>query len=302
MAKKADVKSLLTGNEMSLHYEQVKKKCWVMERIVDVIKVIGKCGLSYRGDQAEAAYTLENTAVNHGNFLELIILLSKYDMCIQQHLNTCIEQSKKHHETGAKGRGSLETFLSKDIIFKFVDIISQIIKSTIADEVKLAGMFSVQIDTTQDIISKYQCAVILRYVTDAIHERLVAVVDCEASTGKYFTEMLKQTLHKLSIYIGTCVGNSTDGAANMQGQYQGFSAFLSEQSSTQIHVWCYSHILNLVLADTTGSIVESTSLFSLLNDVAVFLRELYKRMQRWEETSNDKRHRRLPNRGNQVVG
>lgn len=151
MAKKADVKSLLTGNQMSLHYKEVKKKRLVMERIVDVIKVIGKCGLSYRGDQAEAAYTLENTAVNHGNFLELITLLSKYDMCLQQHLNTCIEQSKKHRETGAKGRGSLVTFLSKDIIFKVVDIISQIIKSTIADEVKLAGMFSVQIDTTQDL-------------------------------------------------------------------------------------------------------------------------------------------------------
>lgn len=90
----------------------------------------------------------------------------------------------------------------------------QIIKSTTADEIKQAGMFSVQIDTTQNITSKDQCAVILRYVTDSIHERLVAVVDCEASTGKYFTEMLKQTLDKLGIDIGTCVGNSTDGAAN----------------------------------------------------------------------------------------
>lgn len=35
--QKADVKSLLTGNQMSLHAEQVKQKCQVMERIVDVI-------------------------------------------------------------------------------------------------------------------------------------------------------------------------------------------------------------------------------------------------------------------------
>lgn len=35
--QKADVKSLLTGNQMSFHAEQVKQKRQVMERIVDVI-------------------------------------------------------------------------------------------------------------------------------------------------------------------------------------------------------------------------------------------------------------------------
>lgn len=35
--QKADVKSLLTGNLMSFHAEQVKQKRQVMERIVDVI-------------------------------------------------------------------------------------------------------------------------------------------------------------------------------------------------------------------------------------------------------------------------
>jgi len=37
--QKADVKSLLTSNQMSLRAEQVKKK-QVMERLVDVVKVI----------------------------------------------------------------------------------------------------------------------------------------------------------------------------------------------------------------------------------------------------------------------
>ena len=52
-------------------------------------------------------------------------------------------------------------------------------------------------------------------------------MNCEKSTGKYLTELLKNTLDKLGIDIGMCVGNSTDGAANMQGPYKGFSAFLS---------------------------------------------------------------------------
>ena len=63
---------------------------------------------------------------------------------------------------------------------------------------------------------------------------------------------------------------SNVGAANLeilelfqrfhQGHYQGISAFISEQSPTEIHVWYYAHILSPMLADTTGSVVESASL------------------------------------------
>ena len=40
--------------------------------------------------------------------------------------------------------------------------------------------------------------------------------------------------------------------------------------SSHSHIWCHAHLLNLVPADTTGSVVESASLISLLNDIAVF--------------------------------
>ncbi|KAJ3587833.1 hypothetical protein NHX12_011428 [Muraenolepis orangiensis] len=79
----------------------------------------------------------------------------------------------------------------------------------------------------------------------------------------------------------------------MQGQYKGFSTLLSAESPDQVHIWCYAHILNLVLGDTTGVVVASALLFSLLNDVAVFIRESYKRMNMWEEVSEDTPHRRL---------
>lgn len=44
-------------NQMCLCHDQVKKKRQVMERIMDMVKVIRKCGL---GDKAEGAYTLLN--------------------------------------------------------------------------------------------------------------------------------------------------------------------------------------------------------------------------------------------------
>lgn len=65
-----------------------------------------------------------------------------------------------------------------------------------------------------------------------------------------------------------CIGTSTDGVANMQGTYKGFSAWLSK-----VHVWCYAHVLNLVMAETTSVVTAAPSLFTLPNNFAVFFRD-----------------------------
>jgi len=57
------------GLQTSLHREQV------LECIIYVMKLIGKRGLSYRGKQGEAVHTLDEDTIDHGNFLEMIVLL-----------------------------------------------------------------------------------------------------------------------------------------------------------------------------------------------------------------------------------
>lgn len=86
----------------------------VLHRIIDVLKLIGKRGLSFRGS-IESAYTLENENVDHGNFLEILMLLSKYDMTLKTHLNQSIELSKRRHDKAgsSRGRGDLISFFSK---------------------------------------------------------------------------------------------------------------------------------------------------------------------------------------------
>jgi len=98
------------------------------------------------------------------------------------------------------------------------------------------------------------------------------MVKCKSSTGKVFVKLLLNVLKIANIDILNCVGNSTDRAANMQGQYRGFSTKLSETEATQLHVWCYVHVLNLVICDVTENKVETLSLFVLLNSCAVFIR------------------------------
>lgn len=47
--------------------EQMTKRRQVMEKIFDVVKVIGKRGLSYRG-HSDSAHTQEDKGTDHGFF------------------------------------------------------------------------------------------------------------------------------------------------------------------------------------------------------------------------------------------
>jgi len=174
-----------------------------------------------------------------------------------------------------------------------------LMKKSIVMEVQAAGMFSIQIDTTQDISVQDQCSIIIRYVNMiGVHEKLFAVVTMKDSKGKSFHTMLENILTKNGLNIENCIGNATDGAANMQGQYNGFSAWLSKSSPNQVHVWCYSHILNLVSIDATSITLPAASLFVLLNDIAVYFKESYKRMDIWKSIIGENDKRRLATIGN----
>ena len=99
-----------------------------------------------------------------------------------------------------------------------MDAIHHLIQENISSDIKKAGMFSVKLDTTQDITSQDQCSIIMRYVTDVVHERLLAVLKCSSSTGQAFVDMLSEVLDKMGLSKTMCIGNATDGASNMQGK------------------------------------------------------------------------------------
>lgn len=58
------------------------------------------------------------------------------------------------------------------------------------------------------------------------------------------SELLLNTLQKLEIDVDNCIGNSTDGAANMLGQYKGMTAFLSKSSPNQVHLYYLANVLS----------------------------------------------------------
>jgi len=72
----------------------------------------------------------------------------------------------------------------------------------------------------------------------------------------------------------------------MQGEYNGFLTWPYESSPYKVHVWCYSHVLNLVLLDASKSQLAAASLFNLCNSLAVFFKDSHKRMIVWIERCN----------------
>jgi len=81
--------------------------------------------------------------------------------------------------------------LSKTTVNYIIDAISQLIKSVIKKETEKAVMYSVQLDTTQDITVVDQCSIIIRYVIDTkIHERLIEMVKCTSIKDIDFVHFL----------------------------------------------------------------------------------------------------------------
>ena len=108
----------------------------VLEHVVDIVKVIGKRGLSYSGMQSEAVYTLEDASMDHSHFLDVIIQLGKYDVCLKEHLTECIEKSKNLHQSGTRRRGSLITLLSKNTVNNIIHTVQSIIQETMSNEIE----------------------------------------------------------------------------------------------------------------------------------------------------------------------
>ena len=262
------IANLRNDTLVSQRLVEVNHRRNVLTRVIEAIKLIGKSGLVTRGKRNEAVYKLFDDSINHGNFLEIIKIIERFDATLQSRLTTVAEKStiamKKHNakkdekKSKKRGRGSLVAFLSKTIISKLIGIMRDIIKRAISKEIQEAKIFFVEINTTQDVSCQDQCSIILRYAhKGVVLERLLFLVKAESSTGECLFNLLKANLDRLSINIENWVGDSFDGAANMSGQYRGVQARIGA------HVWCYAHTLNLVLGDTTSSTVSAMSLFKM---------------------------------------
>lgn len=299
-----DISSLLSYNQAKIKEQEVRGRRLVLERLIDIIIFIGRQGIAFRGDKGrEGAHTLESFE-NHGNFLELVLLVAKYDVILQNHVNECVKNSKaqlarnikikKQNKSAGQlikpqlGRGSLLTFLSKSFINKLIKIIGELGRDIILKELHESVIYSLMVDSTQDVAVMDQLAICVRYVTKGkISERLLNLKVVDYSSGLALFEIIKSDLANHGISISNIVACSFDGASNMKGQYNGLQSHLKLINSNIVFTHCMGHVLQLILAD---SIDSEDDLFGLVEETSVFLSASHKRMSVWEEATK-KKHR-----------
>jgi GGDEF domain-containing protein len=93
--------------------------------------------------------------------LEITLLFKKYDSLLKLYLDKIVKKSLKCYNTVAQQGGGQFAILSITIINNILEIIAKNIKFIISNKVKDAVIYSVQLDTTQDISVTDQCSIIL---------------------------------------------------------------------------------------------------------------------------------------------
>lgn len=122
-------------------------------------------GLAFRGNNMETAVNLNfdadknyfRSAACEGNFIGIVKLLAGDNVDLAKHLKSCEEHAK------AGGKNQF-TFLSCSFITTTLRVIKNHLVQTIADEInKNGGHFGLLMDGTQDLTTKEQISVALRY-------------------------------------------------------------------------------------------------------------------------------------------
>lgn len=246
-------------------------------------------GLAFRGNKnenignvdfnKEKSYYKSN---NEGNFIGFLKLIAGFNPIIAAHINECKEKSEQASRAG--GRGSYVSFLSSIFVSKALYIIRTHIVSKIIREVKESGgSFGLECDASQDVSTKDQFSIVLRYINSKceILERTVAFVENKDSTGYGLYKLIEETLKKLNLNLKEVVGFSFDGAQNMRSDKKGVNHFLKKYNSDAIYTWCYSHKFSLAISAACKSNLAIKYIIGMAEETGTFFKGSYKRMNFW---------------------
>lgn len=211
----------------------------VVRTVIEVLIFAARQNISLRGHNENVQ------SLNRGNFLELLKVIGRHSAPVMMHL-----------EKINKSNNNRLTFMSSKSQEKLLSILGEMVRAQILKDVKNACHFAVIIDTTTDISNQEQFTFIVRYVnsTGVIEERLLALETASDATGQGLFNTFCTITSKYDInWEKHLCAQSFDGAASMQGIYSGLRSFIQHKNPRAIYVWCFAHILNLVVVDTCDS-------------------------------------------------
>ena len=247
------------------------------DRLVPIVKttiLCAKLGIAYRknpkkGKDPSGAQAKSNLSVIHddGNFNAL--------------LEFRIDAGDKKLEEHLKSAGKNATYISKDTQNELISICGEIVSELIVNDVKDAKFFSVLADETTDSSHQEQLCLCLRYVknengTHLLREDFLQFERATDLSGAGLAKQILKSLNHHGLDPKYMVGQGYDGASAMSGHINGVQAHIRKEAPSAIYVHCSSHTLNLVL-NSTSSIPEIRSMFSVVQECINFINDSFKR-------------------------
>ena len=213
-------------------------------------------------DTAQRGHDESKTSLNQGNFVELLKLIGKHDPVIARKAVELPQNAK---------------YTSPQIQNEVLQILADMVRKEILEEVKEAGEFSLMADETKDVAKTEQISFVLRYFyKGSVHESFLTYKAAESLNAEGLSKTIVSTLESFGLdYKENLVGQGYDGAAVMSGKLSGVSTRISGICKYAIYIHCHAHILNLVLVDAAKAEPEVADFFSLLSRLYVFLSGSY---------------------------
>ena len=134
---------------------------------------------------------------------------------------------------------------------ELLQIIADLIRERITNDVRASGWYGIILDETSDISRTEQVSLCLSFALNGTKkEAFIGFYSTKSTEGEVLYELVKSSITELNLDLKNIVGKALDGAANMNGVHKGLSTRMKECSPFAIYVHCYGHVLNLAQQDT----------------------------------------------------
>ena len=202
-------------------------------------------------------------SLNRENFLQILNLFAVHDPVINDRLKNGPKTAK---------------YISPDIHNTLINVMGNTVQELICSSVRKAGAYTILADETNDYSKKEQLAIVLRYVdVEAVKlfEHFLTYIEATALDAGSLSGFILDALRKNQLDLECIASQGYDGASVMSGRCAGVQQKIREVVPHAAYVHCYAHCLNLVLVDSTKSVSEASTFFSLMEPSVFFVIKYY---------------------------
>uniref|UniRef100_A0A3B3RJL6 DUF4371 domain-containing protein n=1 Tax=Paramormyrops kingsleyae TaxID=1676925 RepID=A0A3B3RJL6_9TELE len=233
------------------HSKHIQENRSYIKTVAEVLLLTATQNISQRGHRETS------DADNRGNFLAILNAIGNHDPFVKKKL------------TGSRNA----KYTSHQIQNEILDTLAEMVRSSIINEVKESGVFSIMSDETKDTKKKEQISFVLRYYYQgAVKESFLHFESADQLDAAGLTKKIIELLERYGLdYKNNLVGQSYDGASVMSGKHSGVQACIKDVAKQAFYVHCNAHSLNLVLVDTIKAVPPADTFFALLQRLYVFL-------------------------------